>query len=77
MCHALNLAKRTRVNIRQNLFWAFSYNVIAIPIAMGALYPINGFLLPAWAAAAAMAMSSLTVVLNSLRLKWSFEKTLF
>ena len=75
--NALNLAKRTRVNIRQNLFWAFSYNVIAIPIAMGALYPINGFLLPAWAAAAAMAMSSLTVVLNSLRLKWSFEKTLF
>ena len=75
--NALNLAKRTRVNIRQNLFWAFSYNVIAIPIAMGALYPINGFLLPAWAAAAAMAMSSLTVVLNSLRLKLSFEKTLF
>ncbi len=74
--NALDLAKRTRINIRQNLFWAFSYNVIAIPVAMGALYPFNGFLLPAWAAAAAMSLSSFTVVANSLRLKYSFEKSL-
>ena len=74
--NALQLAIKTRTNIRQNLFWAFSYNVVAIPVAMGALYPINGFLLPAWAAAAAMSLSSFTVVMNSLRLKWSFEKGL-
>ncbi len=74
--NAIDLAKRTRINIRQNLFWAFSYNVIAIPVAMGALYPFNGFLLPAWAAAAAMSLSSFTVVANSLRLKYSFEKSL-
>ncbi len=74
--NALELASKTRTNIRQNLFWAFSYNVVAIPVAMGALYPFNGFLLPAWAAAAAMSLSSFTVVMNSLRLKWSFEKGL-
>ena len=74
--NALNLSKMTRKNIRQNLFWAFSYNVIAIPLAMGILYPINGFLLPPWAAAAAMSLSSITVVLNSLRLRFSFERNI-
>ena len=74
--NALNLSKMTRKNIRQNLFWAFSYNVIAIPLAMGILYPVNGFLLPPWAAAAAMSLSSITVVLNSLRLRFSFERNI-
>jgi Cu+-exporting ATPase len=55
--------------IRQNLFWAFAYNVIAIPIAAGALYPSTGLLLSPVLASAAMAMSSVTVVANSLRLK--------
>jgi len=66
---AIHLSKYTARAIRQNLFWAFIYNVIGIPIAAGALYPVNGFLLdPMWAGAA-MAFSSVSVVLNSLRLK--------
>lgn len=66
---AIQLSKLTIQAIRQNLFWAFIYNVIGIPIAAGILYPINGFMLnPMWAGAA-MAMSSVSVVLNSLRLK--------
>ena len=71
---ALDLANRTRSNIRQNLFWAFAYNVTAIPIAMGVLYPVNGFLMPTWAAAAAMSLSSMCVILNAIRLRWSFER---
>ena len=55
--------------VRQNLFWAFIYNLIAIPIAAGALYPFTGFLLNPVIASAAMAMSSVSVVSNSLRLK--------
>ena len=55
--------------VRQNLFWAFIYNLIAIPIAAGALYPFTGFLLNPMLASAAMAMSSVSVVSNSLRLK--------
>jgi Cu2+-exporting ATPase len=66
---ALNLSKKTVIGIRQNLFWAFIYNIIGIPIAAGLLYPINGFLLDPMIAGAAMALSSVSVVSNSLRLK--------
>lgn len=67
---AINLSRRTVRIIRENLFWAFIYNIIGIPIAAGLLYPICGILLnPMWASAA-MAFSSVSVVLNSLRLKW-------
>lgn len=67
---AIALSKKTVSTIKQNLFWAFVYNVIGIPIAAGLLYPINGFLLdPMWAGAA-MALSSVSVVSNSLRLKY-------
>ena len=66
---ALNLSRKTVLGIRQNLFWAFIYNIIGIPIAAGLLHPINGFLLDPMIAGAAMAFSSLSVVANSLRLK--------
>ncbi len=66
---ALNLSKKTVLGIRQNLFWAFIYNIIGIPIAAGLLYPINGFLLDPMIAGMAMAFSSVSVVGNSLRLK--------
>ncbi|HIC31871.1 MAG TPA: copper-translocating P-type ATPase [Flavobacteriaceae bacterium] len=66
---ALELSKRTVLGIRQNLFWAFIYNIIGIPIAAGVLYPVNGFLLDPMIAGAAMAFSSVSVVANSLRLK--------
>lgn len=67
---AIKLSKQTVETIKQNLFWAFIYNLIGIPIAAGILYPINGFLLNPMIAGAAMAMSSVSVVTNSLRLKW-------
>ncbi|MCZ8354717.1 MAG: heavy metal translocating P-type ATPase [Cyclobacteriaceae bacterium] len=66
---ALYLSSKTVVGIKQNLFWAFIYNVIGIPLAAGILYPINGFLLDPVLAGAAMALSSVSVVGNSLRLK--------
>ena len=66
---AIRLSALTVRTIRQNLFWAFIYNTIGVPIAAGALYPINGFLLNPMIAGAAMAMSSVSVVTNSLRLK--------
>lgn len=66
---ALELSKSTVLGIRQNLFWAFIYNIIGIPIAAGVLYPVNGFLLDPMIAGAAMAFSSVSVVANSLRLK--------
>jgi cation transport ATPase len=67
--HALALARRSMRVIRQNLFWAFIYNVIGIPIAAGILYPFGGPLLTPALAAAAMAVSSVSVVSNSLRLR--------
>lgn len=67
---AIRLSGATVKTIRQNLFWAFIYNLIGIPIAAGVLYPINGFLLNPMIAGAAMALSSVSVVSNSLRLKW-------
>ena len=67
---AIRLSKQTVATIKQNLFWAFIYNLIGIPLAAGVLYPINGFLLNPMIAGAAMALSSVSVVSNSLRLKW-------
>ncbi len=66
---AIRLSDKTVKTIKMNLFWAFIYNVIAIPVAAGALYPINGFLLNPMIAGAAMALSSVCVVSNSLLLK--------
>jgi Cu+-exporting ATPase len=68
IAEALDLARRTVRTIRQNLFWAFAYNVLAIPVAAGALYPLWGLLLHPTLASAAMALSSVSVVTNSLRL---------
>jgi P-type Cu2+ transporter len=66
---AINLSSKTVRTIKQNLFWAFIYNLIGIPLAAGVLFPVNGFLLNPMIAGAAMALSSVSVVANSLRLK--------
>lgn len=66
---AIQLSKATMKAIKQNLFWAFIYNLITIPVAAGILYPYNGFLLNPMVAGGAMSMSSISVLLNSLRLK--------
>ena len=71
---AVRLARRSLRIIRQNLFWAFIYNVAALPLAAGLLYPATGVLLPPEAAAGAMALSSLTVVANALRLRLGAER---
>ena len=69
LADALSLGSKTISIIRQNLFWAFIYNAIGLPIAAGLLYPFTGLLLNPMIAAAAMAFSSVSVVSNSLRLK--------
>jgi Cu2+-exporting ATPase len=66
---AIKLSKLTVATIKQNLFWAFIYNIIGIPVAAGILYPFTGFLLNPMIAGAAMALSSVSVVTNSLRLR--------
>ncbi len=69
VCHAIELSKATIRNIRQNLFWAFFYNILGIPIAAGILYPAFGLQLNPMLGAAAMSLSSLFVVSNALRLR--------
>jgi Cu+-exporting ATPase len=69
VANALHISRATLRNIRQNLFWAFAYNVALIPVAAGVLYPALGVMLSPMLAAAAMALSSVFVVSNALRLK--------
>jgi heavy metal translocating P-type ATPase len=68
--NALHISQHTMRNIRQNLFWAFGYNALLIPVAAGVLYPLFGVLLSPVLAAAAMALSSVFVLFNALRLRW-------
>jgi len=70
LAQSIKLARKTMTVVRQNLFWAFIYNIIGIPLAAGWLYPVFGWLLNPAFAGLAMAMSSVSVVSNSLRLKW-------
>lgn len=68
--NALNVSMRTMGNIRQNLFWAFGYNALLIPVAAGVFYPVFGIMLSPALAAGAMALSSVFVLMNALRLRW-------
>ena len=69
LASAIRLSRATGRTMRQNLFWAFVYNVVGIPVAAGVLYPTFGILLSPIVASAAMAFSSVSVVSNSLRLR--------
>ncbi|MBM4383843.1 MAG: heavy metal translocating P-type ATPase [Deltaproteobacteria bacterium] len=69
LVRARRLSHATRANIRQNLFWAFAYNALGVPLAAGALYPLTGALLSPMVAAAAMSLSSVSVIGNALRLR--------
>ena len=66
---AINLSRATMRNIRQNLFFAFIYNIVGVPIAAGVLFPFVGLLLSPMIASAAMTFSSVSVILNALRLR--------
>lgn len=66
---AIELSKKTILNIQENLFWAFAYNILGVPVAMGILYIFGGPLLSPIIAGAAMSFSSVSVLLNALRLK--------
>ena len=68
--NALHVSQRTMRNIRQNLFWAFGYNALLIPVAAGVFYPVIGLMLSPALAAGAMALSSVFVLSNALRLRW-------
>ena len=68
--NAIDVSQRSMGNIQQNLFWAFGYNVLLIPVAAGAFYPLTGWLLSPALAAGAMALSSVFVLSNALRLRW-------
>jgi len=69
IARARRLSRATLRNIRQNLFWAFAYNVLGVPLAAGVLYPAFGLLLSPMIASAAMSFSSVSVIFNSLRLR--------
>ncbi|MDD4005280.1 MAG: heavy metal translocating P-type ATPase [Elusimicrobiaceae bacterium] len=69
VCEAVFLSRAIRRVMRQNLFWAFLYNILLIPLAAGAFYPALGVMMPVWAAGGAMGVSSVSVVLSSLRLR--------
>ncbi|WP_457648278.1 heavy metal translocating P-type ATPase [Profundibacter sp.] len=68
--NAFDISQRTMRNIKQNLFWAFGYNVVLVPVAAGVLYPFYGILLSPMLAAGAMSLSSVFVLTNALRLRW-------
>jgi Cu+-exporting ATPase len=69
MVRARRLSRATMRNIRQNLAWAFVYNVLGVPVAAGVLYPVTGLLLSPMIASAAMSLSSVSVIANALRLR--------